>query len=198
MMNLGSALSGEKRKYFLIGLVVVLSVAVLFQYAPEMRSAVSTEGEAGLMARQLAKYREAVRKKDRLQAALVQVERSLTQAESGLLTGNTKAIAAVDIQNILNALAEQSGVRFKTIRVLPPAGEETAAYLPIPVQITFDASIRQVKEIVYRIESAARLLRIPEARIRMANPKTPEIVQAVLTVEGFMKPPEGGGETGEP
>lgn len=197
MMGLRPSLAGEKRKYFLIGLVVVLSVAVLFQYAPEMRSAVSTEGESGLMARQLAKYREAVRKKDRLQADLVQVERSLTRAESGLLTGNTKAIAAVDIQNILNALAEQSGIRFKTIRVLQPGGEEKAEYLPIPVQITFDASIRQVKEIVYRIENAAKLLRVPEARIRLSNPKTPEIVQAVLTVEGFMKLPDGGGERGE-
>lgn len=196
MVDFGSSLAEGKRKYFLIVLVVVLSVAVLFQYAPDMRSALSTDGESRLMARQVAKYREAVREKDHLQAALMQVSRALTQAESGLLSGNTKAIAAVDIQNILNALAEQSGVRFKTIRVLQPTGEDKAAYLPIPVQITFDASIRQVKEIVYRIENAAKLLRVPEARIRMPNPKTPEVVQAVLTVEGFMKLPDAGGGNG--
>lgn len=197
MMNLGSALSGEKRKYFLIGLVVVLSLAVFFQYAPDMRSNPSSEGASDLMARQVAKYREAVLTKDRLQATLIQANRSLTRAEAGLLTGNTKAIAAVDIQNILNTLAEQSGVRFKTIRVLQPVSEENSAYLPIPVQITFDGSIRQVKEIVYRIENAAKFLRIPEARVRLSNPNMPETVQAVLTVEGVMKLSDGGGESDE-
>lgn len=186
----------KKRKYFLIALVVVLSVAVLFQYVPEMRSALSTDGEARLMERQVAKYREAVLKKDHLQSTLMQMDKALNRAESGLLTGNTKAIAAVDIQNILNALAEQSGVRLKTIRVLKAAAEEENVYMPIPVQITFDASIRQVKEIVYRIENANKLLRVPAVRIRLLNMKTPETVQTTLTVEGFMKTADAGGVDG--
>lgn len=182
----------KKRKYFLIALVVVLSIAVLFQYAPEMRLAVSTGGDVDLMERQVAKYRKAVLKKDQLQSMLTQMDRSLNLAESGLLTGNTKAIAAVDIQNILNALAEQSDVRLKTLRVLKPATEDGNVYTPIPVQITFDASIRQVKEIVYRIENANKLLRIPSVRVKLMKNKSHDVVQATLTVEGFMKTTDAG------
>ena len=187
----------KKRKYFLIALVVVLSIAVLVQYFPEMRQALSTDGEARVVERQVAKYREAVLKKDQLQAALMRMDKALGRAESGLLTGNTNAIAAVDIQNILNALAEQSGVRLKTIRVVKPADEKETLYTPIPVQITFDASIRQVKEMLYRIENAGKLLRIPEIRIRLLNVKTPEIVQTTLTVEGFMKTGDAGEMNGK-
>ena len=168
-------------------MAVVLSIAVFFQYAPEMRSAVSTDGEARLLARQVAKYREAVLEKDLLQSTLMQMDKALNRAESGLLTGNTPAIAAVDIQNILNALAEQSGVRLKTIRVLTPTADKESIYMPIPVQITFDASIRQAKEILYRIENANKLLRIPAVRIRLLSAKTPDEVQTTMTVEGLMK-----------
>ncbi len=187
MVNLGISAMPPKRKYFLILLVVVLSVAVLFQYAPEMESAFTGGGGAASVEAQVAKFRRAVQRKERLQEQRAQLERILSRAESGLLSGDTQAIAAVDIQNILNALAEQSGVRLKTIRVLKPTEDDDGIYRAIPVQITFDASIRQVKEILYRIESAGKLLRIPEVRIRRQNTKTMAEVRTTLTVEGFMK-----------
>jgi hypothetical protein len=193
MVSFRASAMDPKRKYFLIALVVVLSIAVLYRYAPEIESALSGGVGTRVVEAQVAKFRRAVGKKDRLQEQRMRLERVLSQAESGLLNGDTKAIAAVDIQNILNALAEQSGVRLKTIRVLKPAGEAEGAYVPIPVQITFDASVRQVKEIFYRIENASKLLRIPDVRIRLVNPKTPEAVQTTLTVEGFMKA-AGAGE----
>ena len=145
-----------------------------------------------MLARQVAKYREAVLEKDLLQSTLMQMDKALNRAESGLLTGNTAAIAAVDIQNILNALAEQSGVRLKTIRVLTPTADKESIYMPIPVQITFDASIRQAKEILYRIENANKLLRIPAVRIRLLSAKTPDAVQTTMTVEGLMKAADAG------
>ena len=105
-----------------------------------------------------------------------------------MLDGETPALAAVDIQNILNEITGKSELEVLTMRVLKAESEEEDLYTTVPVQITIRCTVRQLKEVVYQVESASKLLRISDFRVRVVRGKKEEgQVQATLTVEGFME-----------
>ncbi|OQX25213.1 MAG: hypothetical protein BWK80_16790 [Desulfobacteraceae bacterium IS3] len=181
----------RERKYILIVGAVLLLVGVIYRFLPEFEGFQPMNDEIVLKQRKVLKYQQMVQERNALQEEQLALNRALERAESGLLTGETPALAAVDIQNILNDIAGRSKVEVSAMRVLQPVEPEEKAtvkdYLTIPVQITFNTSVRQLKEILYRIETSLKLLRVSEMRVRLGNIKQAEKVFATLTVEGFMK-----------
>jgi Tfp pilus assembly protein PilO len=115
------------------------------------------------------------------------LNRIIENAESGLLEGKTPALGAVDVQNILKEITDKNDMEVLTMRVMKPENKEEDIYMIIPVQITIRCSVRQLKEVIYQIESSSRLLRISDCRIRVIRGRVEGQVQATLTVQGFMK-----------
>ena len=136
---------------------------------------------------QLAKYRQMVQKGKDLQAKHISLIRTLEQLESGLLTGETPALAAVDVQNILNEVASRSEVEIKTVRVLKPEKMDEENYLSVPVQFTIRSTIRQLKEMLYRIETSPKYLTIKKIKINVRHTRGLRQLQSDLTVSGVMK-----------
>jgi len=63
---------------------------------------------------------------------------SLAQLESQFLSGNTTALAASDLQDIIRHITETLGLKVGSIQVIPP--RESGAYLEIPIRIQFNAN----------------------------------------------------------
>jgi Tfp pilus assembly protein PilO len=177
----------KERKIILIAGALVLFVGVLYRFFPVFESMESLEQEIVLKQKKLQKYRRMVQERNELESKLISYNRIVERAESGLLEGETSALAAVDIQNILNEITGKSDLEVLTMRVLKPEGKEEDLYTTIPVQITLRCTVRQLKEVVYQIESASKLLRIGDFRVRVVRSKDEGQVQATLTVEGFTK-----------
>jgi hypothetical protein len=181
----------KERKYILIVGAVLLIVGAIYRFLPEFEGFQPMSDEIALKQQKILKYRQMVQERNALEEERLALNRALERAESGLLTGETPALAAVDIQNILNDIASRSKVEVSAMRVLQPLEPDEKAtvkdYLTIPVQVTFNTSIRQLKEMLYRIETSLKLLRVSEMRVRTGNMKQAEKVFATLTVEGFMK-----------
>jgi len=181
----------KERKYILIGGAILLLIGAIYRFFPEIEAFQPSGEEIVLKQKKLIKYRQTVQERSQTDAKLIALNRSLERSEAGLLNGETPALAAVDIQNILNQIAGKSKVEVKAMRVLEPAEPEDgppvkAQFLRIPVQITVNSTIRQFKEILYGIETSSKLLRITEMKITAGRSKPAEQIYSSLVVEGFM------------
>ena len=125
------------------------------------------------------------------------LKKTLKQAEAGLLSGKTESLAAAEIQQIATRITNAAGAEIKTMRVLQPDRSTNDMYLAIPVEITINSTMRQLTQLLYKLESSAKLLRIVNLGIRVAggaggrarfrkSSKSVNIL-TVLTVEGFVK-----------
>ncbi|HHC24597.1 MAG TPA: hypothetical protein ENK58_04170 [Desulfobacterales bacterium] len=187
----------KERKYILIIGAILLLLGAIYRFFPELQEFQPLGEEIALKQRKLVKYQQMVQEKSRLNARLLLLNRNLDRAESSLLNGETQALAAVDIQNILNDIAGRSEVEVTAMRVLKSRelGEDSPArdrYISIPVRITISATIRQLKEVLYRIENSLKFLRVSDMRIKTDRVREAKKVRSTLTVEGLMKKKDKG------
>ncbi len=108
----------KRRRYLLIAGGVLLLCGFVFWLFPFFEGVQGGEGDIAAQKKRVAKYRQTLKGRGELEARLVSLNKSLERAEAGLLTGKTAALAAADIQNVLNEIASGSGVEIRSIQVL--------------------------------------------------------------------------------
>jgi hypothetical protein len=171
----------------LICCAALLLAGAVYRFSPDIPSVFSGPDEMSLRKKELIKYREVLQEKGRLEATLISTERELARAEAGLLPQGTPALAAAEIQNMLNSIAEKRGIRIESMRVLKSRPTEDGKYIAVPLEVIMTASIRQIEEVLFYIENSQRLLNITDIRIRLTNVRNPEQLYCSFTVEGLMK-----------
>ena len=129
----------KRRRYLLIAGAVLLLFGFAFWLFPFFEGIQGGETDIAAQKKRIAKYRQTVKGRGELEARLASLNKSLERAEAGLLTGKTAALAAVDIQNILNEIAIGSGVEMKSVQVLKSQQKDTEQYISVPVQFTISA-----------------------------------------------------------
>ena len=177
----------KQRKYILIVGAILLFLGLVYRVFPLFQGIFAEGGHITLKQRQLAKYRQIVLGRDNVEAGLISLTRALDRAESGMLTGKTPSLAAVDIQNILNEIAGRSDVEIKTVRVLKPKKLDMEDYTKILVQFTITSEIAQLKEILYGIESSRKHLVVEKAEISVSRKKDSRQIEGKITVSGIME-----------
>ncbi len=180
----------RERKYLLIGGMLLLLAGAVYRFYPSFSNVFTKSDEVIFKESQLIKYRKAVQEKKLLEAELLSTERELAKAEAALLSKGTPALAAVDIQNMMNDLGEQKDLEIKSMRVLKPKVLDSGGYMTVPLQVKMIASIRQLKEVLFSIENSHKLLKVKNLVIRPGSAKHPESLNYTLVVEGFMKSEE--------
>jgi hypothetical protein len=181
----------KEKKYILIAGAVLLLFGLAYRLFPFFQGIQGSGAEINIKERQLAKYQKAVKERNDIEARLVSMNRSLERSEAGLLTGKTAALAAVDIQNILNEIASRNEVEIRSVRVLKSKELDDGHYIGIPVQFTLNSTVRQLKEILYRIEASPKLLTVERIIISVVRQKGSRQIRSDITVCGFMKKAEG-------
>ncbi|MGE0083278.1 MAG: type II secretion system protein GspM [Desulfococcaceae bacterium] len=178
----------KERKYILIFGAAVLLAGAVYRFLPDDPGALfSGREEISLKEKKLARYRETVQEKESLQAMLRSLQADLNMLESGLLSGGTPALAAVEIQNIVNEIAARGDAEIQSMQILPSRTLKDSPYVPVPVQVILSGSVRQLKDILYQIENAQKILKISSIRVRPQHRRQSDGVQSEFTVEGFMK-----------
>ena len=177
----------KERKYILIGGGILLLLALLYRFFPTFQDLGPATNEINLKINKIAKYRQKAQNRNELETKLIALNRNLERAEFGLLSGETPALAAVDIQNLINEIAEKIEIEVQTMRVLRSVDLENMNYLSVPVQFTFNSTLRQLKDLLYRIESSQKYLTIDSMKIRNAVSRQPDQIQATIDVSGFLK-----------
>ncbi len=177
----------RERRYILIGGAILLLIGAVYRFYPDIRGSFSFESEIALKRKHLAKYQQMMQERETLEAGIADLEEQLKMVETGLLSGETPAIAAVDIQNALTEIAGQNEIEIRSMQVMKPAGQNDAPYLSVPVQISFETNASGLKNVLYGIETSPKTLRVSDLRIRVVRRGDPDRIQATFTVTGYMK-----------
>jgi hypothetical protein len=186
-MDLLPSLKLPKRiKYILIGGGVVILLGFAYRTVPLLGS-MSPSEETILKERQVASYRKVLQEKTKLEGRFSSLKQTVEQLESGVFVGETPSLAAADIQKIVDEITKRSDVSIKEVRVLKPEQSSFENYLSIPVEFSFNCSIRQLKEILYHLDTSAKYLTVSKSQLNRIGGSQNDQIQAYLTVTGIMK-----------
>jgi hypothetical protein len=178
----------KRRRYLLITGIVLLLFGFSFWLFPFLEGVPGGATDIAAQKKRIAKYRQTVQARGELEAKLASLDKSLKRAEAGLLTGTTAALSAADIQNILNEIALGIGVEIKSLQILKPQKQDADLYISVPVQFTINATIRQLKDILYKIEESPKFfLTVERIAISVSGQSGSGQVRCDITVSGIMK-----------
>ncbi len=184
---------GKRRKILLAGLAMVALLTMGFFYqALNRNTQILNEGLSQKL-QTLTETRQKVLDKNPAQRELVRLQNAYKLAERKLLTGRTPSLAAAEIQEILTKIINAAGAQIMTMRILQPDQNDQNIYLAIPVEVAIESTMRELTQLLYQLDSSAKLLRIVKLEIRSRGgsgrrarrERTVNLV-ATLTVEGFV------------
>jgi hypothetical protein len=190
------ALQLKKRRKIIVAVLAVLALlAMIFLFDSLSRSTQRFNEALLLKQDKLARYRQKVLEKKAVKRELLSLQTIFKRAEAALLTGKTPSLAAAELQEILSRITKAAGGQIMTVRVLQPDRSGNAMYLAIPVEITINSTMRQLTQLLYKIDRSAKLMRIAKLGIRSRAVRVRRTKRAVsanlitttLTVEGFVK-----------
>lgn len=182
------------RKIIVTGLALLVCLAMIYLYnSLDLRTYTFNE-ELNLKQQKLAKYRQKVLEKKIVEKELLSLQNIFKQAEATLLNGKTPSLAAAEIQAIVTDITKAANVQIMTIRILQPDRSGKDMYLAIPVEVTITSTIRELTQLLYKLDSSTKLLRIAKLRIKSRRGRsgrrgqqTSVKIVTTLTVEGFVK-----------
>ena len=134
----------------------------------------------------LQRRRDLIARKGAIAAERESAQARVDALSARLLTSATPAVAASELQKIVKELAAQAKTEVRSERVLPTA--ERGELVEIPVEIAVSGEIRQLVDLLAKLDMAPKLLTVGDLRIRVVNPMQPRELLATITLSGFILP----------
>jgi len=175
-----------QRKYIFLALAFLVFAALIYRFLPFVQEVVFPAREIALKEGRLIKYRKMVAAGTHLDKRLASLEAVLKEMESRLLSGRTAALAAVEIQKVVQEIIDKSHIQIKSVKVLNPLELDQKHYLSIPVEFYIYPTIRQLKEVLYRIENSPKCLIVKKLTAQYYGSKE-GLLRCHITIAGFMK-----------
>ena len=188
----------KREKGFLIvgGLAVLAYLGGVYVVEPFVASrtglrAVIEENQA-LLERQelLASDRERYRRR----AAALRSQ--LQQAGTRHFPGEKAPVVAAEIQGILHTFGQEAGVTIARQNVPPP--KKVEMFTQVTVELSVRGEMRAIRDFIYRISTAPKMLTIPRLVIRGFPSQTTMPLSADLQVAGYMLGTEEKGAANSP
>jgi Tfp pilus assembly protein PilO len=181
------SLSRRERRFVVVGavgLAVVLGWTFIVEPLAERERATAelVPGRAQVLARRL----DLLARKQHVVEELERVNASIERLSARFLTEAAPAVAASELQKLTKDMAAQANTEVRSERILPPV--ERGELLEIPVEIAVSGEIRQLVDLLSRLEDSDKLLTVQDLRVRVVNISQPKELLATLTVSGFILP----------
>lgn len=110
-----------------------------------------------------------------------------TQKMSGhLIFAESEELAGVVVQNMLREMSSMENISFKSIKALKADVKSYQFVSVVPVKLVFKAKIRQLKNLLYRIETSLKLLSVSEVRIIKPSAGKENELNIIMIVQGFL------------
>lgn len=175
-----------QRKYLFTVLAILLCLALIYRFFPLFQEPVFPAQEIALKERRLMKYHKMIDSGRNIDKRLASLDMAFKELGSRLLSGRTPPLAAVEIQKIVREITEKSRVQVRSVKILNPLELEQKKYLSIPVEFYIYPTIRQLKEVLYLIETSPKFLTVRKVRI-MEHSKVRRQFRCYITVAGLMR-----------
>lgn len=182
----------RKRVILSVGFLLLFA-AVVYRVYPHIEAAYPTAGKIDLLESQLAGYKQKLEKSRQLESRLRDSAKLLTELEKNLFQGATPALAAVEIQSILDRIATENSIAISAIQVVEGKKLTDVPYGEVSVRLTFGATIAQLKHFLYAIESSPRFLKVTESTIRGSSRGTAgkRFLSVTMVITGLMDQSSG-------
>jgi type II secretory pathway component PulM len=167
--------------------LAALILGWLFVLNPLISSNTATADLVPERERLLVRRMDLLARRNQIAAELEAVNAGIDRLNARLLTAAAPAVAASELQKLVKDMAAEAKTDIRSERILPP--EERGELLEIPVEIAVSAEIRQLVDLLARVEGAQKLLTVKDLRVRVVNVSQPKELLATLTVSGFILPP---------
>lgn len=179
----------SRRERWLIGAAVLVAVAVFgWELVVEpIRERHHAAAELVPVREQLlARRQELVARRPAVAAELEEANRQLEALSVRFLPGATPAVAASELQKLVKDMAGQAGTEVRSERILPTV--ERGDLVEVPIEIAVSGEIRQLVDLLARLDRAPLLLAVQDVKVRVVNISQPRELLATLTLSGFILP----------
>jgi len=179
--------SRRERVLIAVGVVVALLVVgwefVLQPVRERYRSAAElTPVREQVLVRRL----ELVARKAAIARDLEATNARLQAVAGRFLPAATPAVAASELQKVVKELATQASTEIRSERILPPV--ERGELVEIPIEIAVSGEIRQLVDLLSRLEQTPKLLTVQDLKVRVVNVTQPKELLATIILSGFILP----------
>ena len=179
--------SGRERTLIVLGVIAgVIVLGWTFVVQPIRDRNRSAADLVPVREQVLARRLELVARKGAIARDLDSTNAQIQALSDRFLPAATPAVAASELQKLTKEMAAQAATEIRSERILPPV--ERGEVLEIPVEIAVSGEIRQLVDLLARLETAPKMLTVQDLRIRVVNVSQPKELLATLTVSGFILP----------
>jgi type II secretory pathway component PulM len=180
-----ASLSGRERRLILGAAVVAALVgAWFFVVEPVFERNRLARDVVPARSELLARRQDLVARKDVITAELDAVNGKIDALAGRFFTATTPAVAASELQKLVKETAGQVRTEVRSERILPPV--ERGEILEIPIEITVSGEIRQLVELLARLDAVPKLLSVQDLKLRVVNVSQPKDLLATITLSGFI------------
>jgi len=135
----------------------------------------------------LERRRALIARKASITAEMESTDARIQKLNERLLTAAAPAVAASELQKLTKEMAAQAATEIRSERILVPV--ENGELLVIPVEIAVSGEIRQLVDLLSRLESSPKLLTVQDLKVRVVNVTQPKELLATITLAGYILPP---------
>jgi Tfp pilus assembly protein PilO len=180
----------SRRWIYIHGVIILLVLIGAYGIAPLVTTQLKIRDELRDKQASLAKYQLAASEKERYQNRVNALRATLQQGQGVLFVGEKLPVAAAEIQGLLHTLGQESGITIVRENVRPPKKVEMLT--EVTVELSIQGDIRGVRDFLYKIQTAPKLLTLPKVVIHGMPVRGPTGVGLELLVAGYILSGEEG------
>ena len=180
-----NVLNREKIFLYAGGLLFGLIVIYLLAVNPLYKKHLDTQSKIEQKGMLFNRYKAILAREDQLKERVMYIKKEFDVMDNVLLSGAKPSLAASELQSILENIIKKTGVTITNIKNKRPLEKE--AFYQIPIEITVESTLRELKDIVFQIENSDKFLLVKELSVRMVKSGNPETLKTRLIIDGFVK-----------
>lgn len=185
-------LSRREQRVVIAGLAIsAATLLAVFAILPVMDRWSEREARYAASRDQLVRLKTLVASQADLRRALEEQQRVLGVSVGLLATGSTPALAASNLQALVQRYAEESVVQLDRIFVAGEAKPDSQGLMAIPVQLQGQGDIYGLVDFLFRLQHGEKLLVIDEMSVTAGLPHSDrrEFITWSMTMHGLYAPP---------
>ena len=184
----------HKDKIALTAAGIAVAAFAIFKLAffPVWDSLQESRSTLSIQEERLEKYREVARTAGLRTAEVSSEQVKLRQAESGLLTSNTAALASGELEGLVKQLASTEAIDIRSNEFLP-LKKLSSDYMEVPLGLQFQCRLEQLVNLLKDIAGSPQYLAVPKLLIQPGSSKE-KLISVNMQIAGVMRaePPKKG------
>mgnify|MGYP001161863168 FL=1 len=185
-MNIASR---ERRFLVAGGAALVAFLAINYAIVPAISSQMRVRSAYQERLQALERFQLVVEGKRRYEKKFAEAEGLYKQLQQRLLPREKLTLAAAELQAMLHKVASESGVTIVSESIHPPKKAE--GFTQVAVELSLNADLRKLRDFLYKIESAGKLLTVPKLQVNASFPRVGAELQVTVVVSGYTMEMEG-------